>query len=188
MAVGTLTLRRLKASGRVVEGEFLPAGQASYQTGQLPPQPLGYSPFQLGAAVQTADPDTLENLLGEVDGTRCRWIDLDGEGLPGLLTMDERAWYYKRNISAWNPDGPPTARPAPLPISNPTRPSPLVGRSIRGPRSSPLAAGSKRPPAPPAGAFFLAKNFCAKTPASALACRRGWTSRQFQSRAGAHAV
>ena len=56
------------------------------------------------------------------------------------------------------------------------------------PRSSPLASGSKRPPAPPAGAFFLAKNFCAKTPASALACRRGEALRQFQGRAGAHAV
>jgi RHS repeat-associated protein len=95
-------------------GWFLPAGQAGYQTEQLPPLMLGYSPFQLGTTDRTADRDTLENVLGDVDGTRCRWVDLDGEGLPGLLTMDARAWYYKRNISAWNPDGPPAARLEPL--------------------------------------------------------------------------
>ncbi len=95
-------------------GWFRPAGQAGYQTEQLPPLTLGYSPFQLGTADCSADPDSLDNVLGDVDGTRCRWVDLDGEGLPGLLTMDAKAWYYKRNISAWNPDGPPTARLQPL--------------------------------------------------------------------------
>src|SRR5664280_393083 len=39
------------------------------------------------------------------------------------------------------------------------RPSPLIGRAIRHPRSSPLAAGSQRPPAPPAGALFFTENF-----------------------------
>ncbi len=95
-------------------GWLLPAGKSGYQTEQLPPLTLGYSTFQLGAAVQTAGPDTLDNVLGEVDGARCRWTDLDGEGLPGLLTVDANAWYYKRNISAWNPDGPPAARLKPL--------------------------------------------------------------------------
>ena len=39
------------------------------------------------------------------------------------------------------------------------RPGPLLGRMIRDTRSSPLASGSKRPPAPPAGAFF----WCVRT-------------------------
>lgn len=34
------------------------------------------------------------------------------------------------------------------------RPTPLIGRVIRKPRTSPLVDGSKRPPAPPAGAIF----------------------------------
>ena len=48
-------------------------------------------------------------LRRRVDGTRERWVDLDGEGLQGILTEDDGAWYYKRNVSAWNPAA---ARPA----------------------------------------------------------------------------
>jgi RHS repeat-associated protein len=143
-------------------GWFMPAGQTSYQTEQLPPLTLGYSPFQLGAAVQTADPDTLENVLGAVDGTRCRWIDLDGEGLPGLLTMDARAWYYKRNISAWNPDGPPTVRLEPLRQVADLPAPPGLGRleltSLNGDGrlaavryAPPLAGWYEREPPPPDG-------------------------------------
>jgi RHS repeat-associated protein len=141
-------------------GWFLPAGQSGYQTEQLPPLTLGYSPFELGLAVQTADPDTLENALGDLDGIRCQWTDLDGEGLPGLLTADAEAWYYKRNVSAWNPDGPPAARLEPL-RQVADRPAPLgLGRlelmSLNGDGrlaavryAPPLAGWYEREPAAP---------------------------------------
>ena len=64
---------------------------------------------------QTADPESLENFAGPFDGTAERWVDLDGEGLQGILTEDEGAWYYKHNVSTWNPDGgPASARFEPL--------------------------------------------------------------------------
>src|SRR5690606_8596893 len=28
-----------------------------------------------------------------------QWVDLHGEGIPGVLTEQASAWYYKRNIS-----------------------------------------------------------------------------------------
>jgi RHS repeat-associated protein len=129
-------------------GWFRPAGQASYQTEQLPPLTLGYAPFQLGDTECTADQDATQNVLGDVDGTRCRWVDLDGEGLPGLLTMDAKAWYYKRNVSAWNPAGPPAARLEPLRVVA-SRPAPpglgqLELTSLNG--DGKLAAVRYRPP------------------------------------------
>ena len=49
-------------------------------------------------------PDTLADLPADLSAPHARWTDLDGEGLQGVLTEDDGAWYYKRNISAWTPD------------------------------------------------------------------------------------
>ncbi len=89
----------------------MPDGSGGYTTSQLPPVDLGYQPLSISETLQFADDLTLQN----VTGAGARWIDVNGEGLKGLLTEDERAWYYKRNVSAWNPDGgPPRLRLAPL--------------------------------------------------------------------------
>src|SRR5205814_415594 len=32
-------------------------------------------------------------------GAAYRWIDLHGEGIPGILTEQGEAWFYKRNVS-----------------------------------------------------------------------------------------
>ena len=34
-----------------------------------------------------------------VDGAGYRWVDLDGEGVPGVLTEQAERWFYKRNES-----------------------------------------------------------------------------------------
>jgi RHS repeat-associated protein len=73
------------------------------QPAQLPPLNFGYAPVAVHDEVQIADPDAVENLPAGVDGQRWRWTDLDGEGLQGVLSEDDGAWYYKRNISAWTP-------------------------------------------------------------------------------------
>jgi hypothetical protein len=36
----------------------------------------------------------MENLPIGLDGTHYRWVDLDGEGLPGILTEQGEAWFY----------------------------------------------------------------------------------------------
>ena len=45
---------------------------------------------------------SLENLPQGLDGTRYQWVDLDGEGLSGILTEQGGGWFYKRNLSPIN--------------------------------------------------------------------------------------
>jgi hypothetical protein len=67
----------------------------------LPALEFDYS-RQLDPTIRTADPDSLRDLPEGVDGGRFRWLDLDGEGLSGILYPTPDAWYYKRNLSAAN--------------------------------------------------------------------------------------
>ena len=39
-----------------------------------------------------------------IDGAAYTWVDLHGEGLPGILTEQGGAWYYKRNLSPLHGD------------------------------------------------------------------------------------
>jgi RHS repeat-associated protein len=80
----------------------------------IPPLEFEYSQPQLNPDVFTLDPDSLGNLPEGLDGSVFRWVDLDGEGLSGILSNTDAAWYYKRNLSADNltgqPDGTVAAR------------------------------------------------------------------------------
>lgn len=49
--------------------------------------------------VEEVDPENLENLPIGVDGTAHQWTDLHGEGIPGILSEQGGAWFYKRNWS-----------------------------------------------------------------------------------------
>jgi len=68
-------------------------------TRSLPPVEFQYSQPEVGEEVEEVDPASLENLPIGLDGATYRWIDLHGEGLPGILTEQAGAWYYKRNLS-----------------------------------------------------------------------------------------
>ena len=35
-----------------------------------------------------------------MDGTKYQWVDLDGEGIAGILTEESGSWFYKHNISS----------------------------------------------------------------------------------------
>jgi RHS repeat-associated protein len=65
----------------------------------LPSLSLGYAkpPEKFDQTVQSIDRDSLEGIPSGVDGSFHQWVDLDGEGLPGVLTAQQRSWYYKRN-------------------------------------------------------------------------------------------
>jgi RHS repeat-associated protein len=81
-----------------------------------PPLTLTYAALALGDVVEVADADALANQPAGVDGRSGRFVDLDGEGLQGILSEDDAAWYYRRNISAAPPQpaAPPVARFEPL--------------------------------------------------------------------------
>jgi RHS repeat-associated protein len=81
----------------------------AYTSRSLPPVEFEYSQPQIQQEVETADPDSLRNLPEGIDGTRFQWIDLDGEGTPGVLADWGDGWGYKPNLSPANrtlqPDG-----------------------------------------------------------------------------------
>jgi hypothetical protein len=70
-----------------------------YLKRELPPLEFEYTQPIVQDTVEQVDAASLENLPIGVDGTAYQWTDLHGEGIPGILTEQASAWFYKRNIS-----------------------------------------------------------------------------------------
>ena len=70
-----------------------------YLKKSLPPLEFKYSQAIIQEKVQEIDAESLENLPYGLDGGRYQWVDLDGEGLSGILTEQVGEWFYKRNLS-----------------------------------------------------------------------------------------
>lgn len=69
-----------------------------YLKKSLPPLEFQYSEAVIDETIREVDSDSLENLpIGSNGGYQ--WVDLDGEGVPGILTEQANAWFYKRNLS-----------------------------------------------------------------------------------------
>ena len=97
--------------GEITQTGWIGNGIGGYTRASLPSTTLGYTPLTIDQTQHVADARATQN----VGGTRERFIDVNGEGLRGLLVEDEQAWYYKRNVSAWTPGGGrPAARFEPL--------------------------------------------------------------------------
>jgi RHS repeat-associated protein len=71
----------------------------TYLKKSLPPLEFEYSKANIQDQVLELDADSLENLPVGLDGATYQWVDLHGEGLPGILTEQADAWFYKRNLS-----------------------------------------------------------------------------------------
>ncbi|MGN9807395.1 SpvB/TcaC N-terminal domain-containing protein [Micromonospora sp. L32] len=63
----------------------------------LPPLEFAYSAAQVTADFADVPADSLRNAPHGLAEPGSRWIDLHGDGLPGLLTETPDAWYYKPN-------------------------------------------------------------------------------------------
>ena len=70
-----------------------------YMSKSLPPVHFQYSEPVVQEDVQEVDPESLENLPVGLDSSVYKWVDLHGEGIPGILTEQASAWFYKRNLS-----------------------------------------------------------------------------------------
>ncbi|MEI6335745.1 MAG: SpvB/TcaC N-terminal domain-containing protein, partial [Methylococcaceae bacterium] len=70
----------------------------TYHKRSLPPLKFTYSQAVIQDKIHELDDESLRNLPEGLDGVRYQWVDLDGEGLTGILTEQADAWYYKRNI------------------------------------------------------------------------------------------
>lgn len=74
----------------------------SYLKKSLPALEFEYSQPIVSEEIHEADPASLENLPYGLDNGRYQWVDLDGEGLSGVLTEQAEGWFYKRNLSPVN--------------------------------------------------------------------------------------
>ncbi len=75
----------------------------------LPSIELAYTPATWNQEVRHLDDESLVGIGSGVDGEKAQWVDLDGEGLPGVVMEAAGAWYYKSNLG-----GGELTRPRPL--------------------------------------------------------------------------
>jgi RHS repeat-associated protein len=69
-----------------------------YLVKSLPPAELTYSRPTVHDAALGLDRSSVENLPVGLDGTTYRFVDLDGEGIAGILTAQADGWLYKTNL------------------------------------------------------------------------------------------
>src|SRR5712692_8341454 len=74
------------------------AGTGGYNKKSLPPLEITYSEPHIDEEIHYIDADSIENLPTGLDGTAYQWVDLDSEGISGILTEQTDAWFYKRNL------------------------------------------------------------------------------------------
>lgn len=86
-------------------GSVKQANGDGYDSKSLPPLEFVYTEAKINEEVHFVDPASLENLPSGADGAHYQWLDLDSEGLPGILTEQGEAWFYKRNLSNLPTDG-----------------------------------------------------------------------------------
>lgn len=78
-------------------------GDGRYLRKCMPPLDVEYtqSPLDDGRyrqyKVSQVDHSSLENLPAGIDESNYRWIDLNGEGISGILTEQGSSWFYKAN-------------------------------------------------------------------------------------------
>jgi RHS repeat-associated protein len=82
----------------VTQAGYTQQANGTYLKGALPQLEFQYTQVQIDETVRDIDPESIRNLPNGVDGARYRWVDLDSEGLTGVLTEQAEAWYYKRNL------------------------------------------------------------------------------------------
>ncbi|HTB72222.1 MAG TPA: SpvB/TcaC N-terminal domain-containing protein, partial [Polyangiaceae bacterium] len=73
------------------------AGASGYTQASMPRLDLEYTRANLHTTAQVLDPEGVVPVPGGVDGLRYRFVDLDGEGIPGVLTQQGGALFYRRN-------------------------------------------------------------------------------------------
>ncbi|GCE06808.1 SpvB/TcaC N-terminal domain-containing protein [Dictyobacter aurantiacus] len=69
----------------------------TYRKKSLPALEFTYSRVHIDETMHTIDPESVEDLPYGIDGSHYQWVDLDGEGIAGILTEQAGNWFYKRN-------------------------------------------------------------------------------------------
>ena len=82
----------------VTQASFRRAG-AGYARRALPTMQFEYTKAAIQSELKILDAGSVENLPVGLDGATYQFVDLYGEGAPGVLTDQAGAWFYKRNLS-----------------------------------------------------------------------------------------
>ena len=81
---------------------YVPNPAGGYFSDSMPPLEFQYTQAEVDETVRDVDPESLKNLPYGIDGLKYRWVDLDGEGVSGILTEQGGSWFYKPNYSPAN--------------------------------------------------------------------------------------
>ena len=84
---------------------YVPNGTGGYLSKSIPPVNFIYTQAVIDETVRDLDSASGMNLPAGIDSRNYRWVDLDSEGLSGVLTEQHGAWYYKSNLSPANVQG-----------------------------------------------------------------------------------
>lgn len=120
------TRPRYSLLASVTQTGYRRSGPAAYSAKSLPPVEFQYTEATIDETVCTLDQEAIENLPAGLDEATYRWVDLDGEGIAGVLTEQGDRWFYKANLS---------------PINQQMRDS----KTVTVPKFAPLAVVSPRP-------------------------------------------
>lgn len=88
---------------QVTQSGYVLQADGSYLKKSMPALEVDYTSSPLederyrDYRVMEIEPTSLENLPTGIDGKNYRWVDLDGEGISGVLTEEGTSWYYKPN-------------------------------------------------------------------------------------------
>jgi RHS repeat-associated protein len=82
----------------ITQSSYVRQNDGAYLKKSLPPLEFSYSKAEIQDEVHEIDPFSLENLPYGLDGARYQWVDLDGEGISGILTEQAESWFYKPNF------------------------------------------------------------------------------------------
>ena len=84
---------------QVTQSGYVRQLDGNYLKRSLPPLEFEYSQATVCEEVREVDAESLQNLPVGANGSQYQWLDLDGEGLQCVLSAQDEAWYYKRNLS-----------------------------------------------------------------------------------------
>ena len=74
-----------------------PAGRAAMSS-PYPAVEFGYTQAVIDEYIYEVDAASLENLPMVADGARYQLVDVDGDGIPGIVTEQAGAWLYKSAV------------------------------------------------------------------------------------------
>ncbi len=82
----------------VIQNGYKRKAAGGYLKKSMPPLEFEYSQVEIQEEVREINAASLENMPIGLDGSSYQWVDLDGEGVSGILTEQAGAWFYKSNL------------------------------------------------------------------------------------------